>query len=401
MRTTETTSSGEPIMHLWNCPMPDLDKPGAGFPVLDRAVHGIVYEATREMGAYNHHSKLACRHGRFYAMWSNHPHGEDGPGQRVVWSRSVDASAWSAVEVLFPRPGPVKPSEETGLSLTAFRWIQFTDRLFAVAGLHENIGFTDCDRVLEPVPVRDAAHPSRARKGYSPLVREILAGDRPGPVFWLWDNPCPELEFDALSCDDHSVADGATMVRQVYGSPRWLPAWDFEGRLGYPVAEDGHRLCEPAVYQAGDGRHVMLLRDTRYSHRMYVSISADNGKTWPVARPTDIPDSPSLACTLNLDDGTILLVGNQMAPVFDNAADKRHYNRDPLTVSISDDGYRFTRCYALRCGVQQFRVDGVRGRGGGGQYPSAIVHDDRLYVQYSMGKEDVWVSHVSLADMGL
>ena len=29
------------------------------------------------------------------------------------------------------------------------------------------------------------------------------------------------------------------------------------------------------------------------------------------------------------------------------------------------------------------------GRGGGGQYPSAVVHDGTLYALYSMGKEDI------------
>lgn len=42
----------------------------------------------------------------------------------------------------------------------------------------------------------------------------------------------------------------------------------------------------------------------------------------------------------------------------------------------------------------------VRGRGGGGQYPSVVVHNEYLYVLYSMGKEDVWISRVKLADIG-
>ena len=43
----------------------------------------------------------------------------------------------------------------------------------------------------------------------------------------------------------------------------------------------------------------------------------------------------------------------------------------------------------------------MKGRGGGGQYPSALAHDGVLYVLYSMGKEDVWLSRVALADLGL
>jgi len=124
----------------------------------------------------------------------------------------------------------------------------------------------------------------------------------------------------------------------------------------------------------------------------------DEGQTWPTAQPTDIPDSPSLSDTTVLDDGTALLVGNQMAPELDNP-ERRHYGRDPLTVSVSRDGYRFDRVFALRCGTQKLRVPEVRGRGGGGQYPSAVAHGDTLYVLYSMGKEDIALSLVPLNDL--
>lgn len=58
--------------------------------------------------------------------------------------------------------------------------------------------------------------------------------------------------------------------------------------------------------------------------------------------------------------------------------------------------------YALRCGQQEWHIprSEVRGRGGGGQYPSGLVHSKHLYVLYSMGKEDVWISRVPLADLG-
>jgi len=166
----------------------------------------------------------------------------------------------------------------------------------------------------------------------------------------------------------------------------------------YPQGVDSNRLCEPTFYTAKDGKAVVLLRDDNYSHRMYVSISPDGGKSWPAAVPTDIPDSPSRTTNVVLDDGTVLLIGNQMAPQFDNP-ERPHYGRDPLTVAVSGDGYWFERVFALRCGKQKYRVPqhSVRGRGGGGQYPSAIAQKDTLYVLYSMGKEDIAVSWVPLA----
>jgi len=136
---------------------------------------------------------------------------------------------------------------------------------------------------------------------------------------------------------------------------------------------------------------------------MYMSTLDQTTGKWLPAHPTDIPDSPSLSCAAQLEDGTVLLVGNQMAPAFDNGDECGHYSRDPLTVSVSRDGKLFTRCYALRCGVQHYRIPQteVIGRGGGGQYPSALVHEGKLYALYSMGKEDIWVSSVNLRDLGI
>jgi predicted neuraminidase len=154
---------------------------------------------------------------------------------------------------------------------------------------------------------------------------------------------------------------------------------------------------------AKDGRWVMLLRDNEnFSHRLFRSVSDDNGKTWPPAHPTDIPDSPSRRDTVRLDDGTILLVGNQVSPAFDNGKERTHYNRDPLTVAISRDGYNFNGVFALRWNLPKtWRVPGVLGRGIGAQYPSAIIHGGVLYVLYTVGKEDVEFCWLPLSALGL
>ena len=278
-------------------------------------------------------------------------------------------------------------------------WIHVDERLFAVAGCHENIGFCDFDRT-DFTPKRDKDHPARARKGYSHLAREVRKDGTSGPAFAVWDDLHEAIEFDVLPCHAPEIAAFADVLRVALCSPLGMPAWDFRGNLDFPKAEDGHRLCEPTVHTAADGRYVMLLRDSHYSHRMYVSVSED-GEEWTPGVPTDIPDSPSLSDSLNLEDGTVLLVGNQMAPKFDNPAEVGHYNRDPLMVAVSRDGYTFDRAFALRCGGHEYRVPQslMHGRGGGPQYPSAIVQEGRLYVLYSLGKEDIAISSAALEEV--
>ncbi len=389
------------IKHMWNCPSPQPDQPGAGFPILEDAEHTLIFAPDREAGAYNHHSQLAHHKGTFHAIWSNHRFGEDGPGQRVLYATSQNTGDWTEPAPLFPAPQPMIESEKMGVALTAFQWVALEDRLFAVAGCHENVGFCNFDET-DFSPVRDDEHPSRAREGYSTLAREVSCDGAHGPIFAIYEDLNPNIEFDVLPCDTPTIADEAAQLRDILTSPLGMPPWDFRGHLGFPSAEDGHNLCEPTVYRTRNGEYVMLLRDTVYSHRMYCSTLQDNG-SWAPARPTDIPDSPSLSDTVMLDDGTVLLVGNQMAPKFDNPDETGHYSRDPLTVSVSPDGKTFERAFALRCGTQDYRVpqSEVRGRGGGGQYPSALTHDEDLYVLHSIGKEDIAISSLALADLGL
>jgi hypothetical protein len=274
--------------------------------------------------------------------------------------------------------------------------VEADGRLYALAGCHANVGFENPDRT-ERVNVRNEDHPFRARRRYHGFCREVdPESGISGPILPLGENtPPPEqLDFSFQGWSNEKVQRISSAIDRALNQSEDVPSW------GSPIpgGADSNRLCEPTVYRAADGQYVMLLRDDNYSHRMYASISPDR-RHWNTAMPTDIPDSPSLTTSLRLPDDRVLVVGNQMAPQFDNAGEVRHYGRDPLTVGVSPDGYGFEKACALRCGQQQWRTpqSEVRGRGGGAQYPSAVVHDGVLYVQYSMGKEDIRVSSVELS----
>ncbi len=326
-------------------------------------------------------------------MWSNHPHGEDGPGQRILYATSSDGRTWSAAVELFPPPQEVRPSEEKGLNLTATRWVVTGGKLYALANCRANIGFENPDRT-ERVDVRDGAHPFRARQIYDGFYREIT-GDVTGfgPIIPQGGNTpaADRLNFTALAWSDPAVQCTVAAIAEAMQNPECTPSWGGS----HPQGVDSNRLCEPTVYRAADGKYVVLLRDDNYSHRMYMSVSPD-GRSCNPTLPTDIPDSPSLTTSVRLDNGTVIIVGNFMASAFDNRDQIQHYVRDPLMVAVSPDGYRFETAFALRSGQQQWRTpqSEIQGRGGGGQYTSAIVHDGTLYVLYSMGKEDIWCSSV-------
>ncbi len=375
------TPDGMEIRPAWKAPLPKAGAVALGFPMLTGAQHATIFEPRREDGAYNHHSELIWHRGKFYAMWSNHPFTEDGPGQRVLIATAERPDRWSSWRELFPAPGPVEAERPSGgprpAFASAFTWIVRGERLFAVAAVNTA----------------------------GPIAREVLPSGELGPIFRLWTREAA-LPFTTLAARDPGIAALATELDGLIGTPEFWPWWDFWDRYPEPDTETGRKLVEPTVHCARDGAYVMLLRDSEtaggYSHRVFMSVSRDGGKTWPAAQPTDIPDSPSRRDAVRLDDGTILLLGNQVAPVFDNGDTEKHYPRDPLTVAVSRDGYVFERVYALRWSLPKaMRVSGVKGRGVGAQYPSAIAHDGRLYVLHTVGKEDVAISWVPLRDLGL
>ena len=370
------------VVKMWYAGKPDISKDNAGFPEIKDIVHAPVFLADESRGGYNHHSKLIYFNKKFYAMWSNQRYGEDGPGQRVLYATSPDGIKWSKPKEMFAAPVPEAPWGMKGVHLAANRWRVWHGRLFAGAWCGGIESFRDMDDT-ERVAKRDRKHEFAVFKFYGIIYREVKTDGSLGKVFTFMKEKPKDLLYD--------FADGAKVV------PGFVPI----EKPDYGKERANRKLCESTEYKAADGKRVALFRDGKYSHRMYVSFSND-GKKWSLPKPTDIPDSPSESRAMNLSDGTTLLVGNQMAGAFDNPQ-KRHYGRTPLMVSVSKDGYKFDRAYAIRSGKQEFTIPRrvVRGRGGGGQYPYPICVGDKVYVMYSMGKEDIWVSSFPLKSIGL
>ena len=82
-----------------------------------------------------------------------------------------------------------------------------------------------------------------------------------------------------------------------------------------------------------------------------------------------------------------------------NKLDQAEYlPRDPLTLSISNDGYSFNKTFTLRKDYPtDFLFTGVSGRTRGFGYPSSIVNKDTLYVLYSVSKEFMEIARVPLS----
>jgi hypothetical protein len=376
--TDKATTCGTPVIPMWRAPMPVEDgSKTAGFPVLKEAEHSEVWRpSTRRDGAYNHYSCLSYHDGYFYAMWGNHPFGEDGPGQRALFSSSKDGRKWSPAAEFCPAPGPVLKTDQHGIHLKPDRWVVVDGKLYGIVYVHG--------------------------AGIYPIARELGANGKPGAPFLLRTVP-EDGRLPSFMPEAREDPDLAAKIKQWYIDNDTLSWWAHSAgeRIVHPRGIDGAMMIEPFMYRSRSGL-VVLQRsfqkkgeDPVLNNRLYASFPDGKGG-WSKPYPTDIPDAPSRAQARALPDGRVLLIGNQIAPRFD---DGLYLARDPLTLSVSPDGETFDRVFALCAGASKGpRFSGITGRARGTAfgYPSMIIHDGMLHVLYSIHKEDMAVSSVSL-----
>lgn len=387
---------GTDVIKMWAAPMPKPEKLGAGYPEIDGVRHVLIFAATEDTGGYNHHAQIIEHNGTFCALWSNNRYFEDAPGQRVLYSTSEDGLEWTSFAEAFPSPGPFLKKEEVGMLLTTLGWAQVDGKLYAMAKLTAMDGFRNPDGTLfseKKDRSRNIIYDKRIY--YGVLARELKEDGTWGSIFVVQGKApaSDEIDFPIVSRDE--CISGDAFKALLNASKEYTYPWGNK----LPKNSTPSLLCEPSTYRLDEDTLVTLFRDQRYSHRLFVSSSEDGGETWSAAYPTNIPDSPSYTKALRLDDGTVVMVGNQNAEEknFDQPK-PAHMKRDPLVLSVSKDGgLSFGKAYALRAGRHSFRVPGVGGRGyTGGQYPSLMQVKDKLFVIYSMGKEDICVSIVPL-----
>ncbi len=394
----EKTPEGTLVVPMWEAKMPTADQAKAvGFPVLKEASHFDVWKpADLASGSYNHYACLIFHGGLFYAMWANHPLGEGCPGQRILFSTSKDAKSWSPPAVLFSPPGPVLAKGESGMNITPDRWVEVDGKLYAVVYVHgEGFG-------RYPITCRLAQNGTVL---YDAVLLSELGEGTPLPAFM----PEPLI--------DPALGTGIRQWYQDKGAISWWASSDSRSMISWWAQPDVKNISSQAIDKANliemfsyrsDHGVVAFARDyssqatkgaRKSSNRVYVIFENPRGG-WYAARPTNIPDSHSRGEAVRLDDGRVLLVGNQTAQAFDKGL---YRTRDPLTLAVSPDGEVFTRAYALRSAGDtplKRRFPGLPGCGPAGYgYPSMIVQDGTVYVLYSINKEDIAVSIVPLASL--
>ena len=326
--------------------------------------HAIVSDVRKSNGV-NQHNYLIHHDNRFWAMWSDGPGVEDRVGQRVKFATSHDGLRWNTPQYLTPVPPDSAPNSSlyNTRSPKGFRWIargfwQRNGKLLALASFDEAAGFFGPSLRLHAFQLNDNGQ--------------------------QWDDLGVIADNTINNFPPKQVADGHWMMSRrtwnykktgvhfLVGGMDQLDDWQ-----SFPVLGSNSELKaeEPMWWSLPDGNLMALFRDNSRSGYLYRSFSTDNGRKWSLPVKTNFPDATSKLNGMRLSDGRYVLVSN---------ANPR--KRDPLVLSISNDGMVFNRMGYL---VGGRRVD----------YPHVIEHDGSLLVAFAGGKQSIEVLKISLEEL--
>lgn len=327
--------------------------------------HAVVNDA-RPYDGVNQHNYMIHFDGKFWIMWSDGPAVEDMAGQRVRYATSADGLAWTAPEYLTPIPpnsGPDSPVYNTR-SEEGFRWIarglwERDGELLALASLDESAGFFGPSLEL---------HAFRFNKDTNAWDDLGVAYDNAINNFAPKKLPSGEWMMSRRTFDRH--------VHFLIGGVAGFDQWE-----SVPVVFYGDKSLkaeEPYWWVLPDNNLMALFRDNLKSGYLFRSFSTDNGRSWSPPAKTNFPDATSKFNGLQMSDGRFVLVSN--------ANPKK---RDPLVLSISDEGMVFNKMGYLTGGRH---ID----------YPHVIEHEGHLLVAFAgWRKQACEVLKIRIADLSV
>lgn len=410
-----------PKLPYWTAPLPDKVKPLFGYKKLPNVSDSILYrpESTAE-GMYNHAAMIAYHKGTITVTWKNAPISEDTPGQRVLFSQSSDGKSWTKAAPLFPNMS----TSATAAAQFAGPFAVINGRLYASAspaiiadGDAQGAQFCLWPDGLDP---RNCATPDDPGSQPSGLLqlRAVQPGGL-GDVFWASQHPPPAYAAAAAAngvqqladMDSQTRADVATLVGNGV-STGFVPPCEAGGASGTLKCEACPGGCQlyatpssKGLGLANERTHYPVPNSTRdvilfraHSGTLWSSVRIDGSTegNWSRVAETNIPNDNS-----NLNAGVysagVYLVHN-VAPA---------HIRDPLTVSLSRDGYNFDSCRVIQTctdiagGQSTCKARNSHNKNVGPSYPQALSvvapapeAMRGLYVVATNNKEDVIVSHV-------
>jgi hypothetical protein len=329
---------------------------------------------------YNHAPMLAYWNNRFYIEYLSDKVGESiPPGQTLVQS-SKDGYTWTKPEVIFPIYRIPDGTAKEGRTDVA-------KDLDAV--MHQRMGFYVSTKnvflVLGFYAISfDAKDDPNDGHGIGRAVREIQADGKYGPIYFIHYNPGYSEKNTKYPLYTKSKSKAfIEACNELLANKLMTQQWNEEADRKDPLITLQKQYKAFSYYHLPDGRVVGLWKNA------LTAISNDNGKSWPenASRAPGFVNSNAKIWGQKTSDGNYATVYNPSE------------YRWPLAISTSKNGLNYTNLLLVNGEITPMRYGGnyksygpqyVRGIEEGNGKPA----DGKLWVTYSMNKEDIWVSSV-------
>ena len=337
---------------LWTGP--PIPRDVSKVPFVTGAHHQTIHRARADGYRFLHGAAIVHHKGVMYANWANSPTNENGRHETLQGRRSKDGgTTWSDVEVIGPGfEGAERHSH-------------------GVLFVHNDELWTICSRF--GVGKRGSRFLGLGGEAFVLDEQTNLWKSR-GVVMdncWPYDEPVRMANGNRITGGQDR--DGLPVVAISRGDD--LTKWDsilipFDPQLKPSYAET-------TVW--AEGNHVIAVIRGGLGVA-WVATSDDAGRTWSKARPSKLPMPRSKAYLGKLSTGQMYLLSNLR-------------NRDTLAISVSKPGEQtLSWMWRIRHGKSGPPRFPGRGKFRQWSYPYGYEHNGKLFVVYSIGKEDCGLS---------
>lgn len=329
---------------------------------------------------YNHAPMLAYWNNTFFLQYLSDSISEHVPPGQTLLMNSKNGYQWSKPVVLFP---PYRIPDGT----TKEGYPGVAKDLYAV--MHQRMGFyvSKNNRLLTVAYygiALDAKDDPNDGKGIGRAVREIYEDGKFGPIYFIrfnsdWKEKETAYPFYKTSHDGGFVR----ACDELLYDPLMMQQWVEEADRDDPLIPLKKQYKAFSYYHLHNGDVVGL-----WKHAL-TSLSKDGGRTWlssPVRAPGFVNGNAKIWGQRTFD-GKYVTVYNPSE------------YRWPLALSVSDDGLNYKNLLLVHGEITPMRYGGNY-KSFGPQYVRGILEGNgnppgsKLWITYSMNKEDIWVASV-------
>ncbi|OMQ10369.1 six-hairpin glycosidase [[Flexibacter] sp. ATCC 35103] len=329
---------------------------------------------------YNHQPTMAYYNDTFYLQYLSDPAGEHIPPSQTLIMTSKDGVTWKMPKVIFPIYHIPDGWKKEGVEGVA-------KNLDAI--MHQRMGFyTSKDKRLFALAyygiAMDEKDDPNDGKGIGRVIREIKKDGTFGEIYFIrynksWDKSKSSFPFYTQAKDKGLKKACEEILSDPLILQQWVEESDRDDEL-IPLKKPYKALSS---YHLPNGNVVGL-----WKHAL-TSISKDGGKSWeyiPVRAPGFVNSNAKIWGQKTSD--------NRYATVY-NPSEYRW----PLAISTSDDGLNYKDLLLVHGEISPMRYGGNY-KSAGPQYVRGISEGDgtppdgKLWVSYSVNKEDIWVASI-------